>query len=33
MTGGMTDVIVSRDEERPREVVSRWRGIPVKSTR
>jgi hypothetical protein len=29
MTGGMTDVIVSRDEERLRDVVSRWRGIPV----
>jgi FkbM family methyltransferase len=33
MTGGMTDVIVSRDEERLRDVVSRWRGIPVKPTR
>ena len=31
MTGGMTDVIVSRDEERLRNVVGRWRGIPVKS--
>jgi FkbM family methyltransferase len=29
MTGGVTDVIVSRNAERLRELVSRWRGIPV----
>jgi len=33
MTGGMTDVIVCRDEERLRQVVSRWRGMPLTSPR
>jgi hypothetical protein len=33
MTGGMTDVIVSRNAERLRDLVSRWRGIPVPHAR
>jgi FkbM family methyltransferase len=32
MTGGNTDVVVSRNEERLREIVSRWRGIRLQPT-
>ena len=32
MTGGTTDVIVSRDEKRLRDLVSRWRGVSLEST-
>lgn len=32
MTGGTTDVIVSRDDKRLRDLVSRWRGVYLEST-
>jgi FkbM family methyltransferase len=33
MTGGTTDVIVSRDSARLRDIVSRWRGLTLEPTR
>ncbi len=33
MTGGTTDVVVARDEKRLRDLVSRWRGVALESTR
>ena len=32
MTGGTTDVIVSRDDKTLRDLVSRWRGVDLEST-